>query len=265
MSRIRDYNINMDSSVTIGDKEDEIEIPENINALQIKDVMEPIILRAKEKAQQIISEARAQAKKEIDELKASKELIEQEIEKLKQSAYEKSEKQGYDTGYAKGYEEGMSEAKAEIQAEVEKAQTEIEEAKSKMEEELLAVDTFAKSNFDIKNQILSSTRGDILNLCFEISKKVCLKALDADILGKIIDKALLLLDTKSQVNVMISPILAEKLPENFESKFMNIRIIKNSKLTEDSIIVESLAGNIDCTISTQIDKIIDEILNGKSD
>ena len=51
---------------------------------------------------------------------------------------------------------------------------------------------------------------------------------------------LLLLDTKSQVNVMISPILAEKLPENFENKFMNIRIIKNSKTAPISEIIKHI-------------------------
>lgn len=243
MSRIRDYNINMDNSVTIGDKEDEIEIPENVDTIQLKDVMEPIIQRAKEKGQQIIAEARAQAKREIDELKARKEIIEQEIEKLKLSAYEQSEKQGHD----RGYEEGIKKAQEEAQ------------------EKLNAVDLFAKSNFEIKNKILSSTKTDILNLCFEISKKVCFEAINEDVLGKIIDRALLLLETKSQVNVMISPVLAQRLPQDFDKKFMNVRIVINPKIADDSIIVESLSGNIDCSISTQIDKIANEILNGNQD
>ena len=89
MSRIRDYNINMDNSVTIGDKEDEIEIPENVDTIQLKDVMEPIIQRAKEKGQQIIAEARAQAKREIDELKARKEIIGR-IRNFRENAYEQS-------------------------------------------------------------------------------------------------------------------------------------------------------------------------------
>ena len=64
---------------------------------------------------------------------------------------------------------------------------------------------------------------------------------------------------------MISPVLAQRLPQDFDKKFMNVRIVINPKIADDSIIVESLSGNIDCSISTQIDKIANEILNGNQD
>ncbi len=232
----------MDSSVTVGEKEEEIQI-ESVQETQIRDVMEPILQRARAQAQEILDNARAQAKKEIEELNQRKAEIEGDIEALKQSVAE----EGREEGFKLGYEEGLKSAQEASQDKID------------------AVDLFAKSNFEIKNKILSSTKDDILNLCFEITKKVCFRELDAEILGKIIDKALILLETKSQVNVMISPKLAEKLPEDFDKNFMNIRIIQNAKIADDSIIVESLAGNIDCSIGVQIDKIANEILNGRAD
>ena len=60
MTRLRGYSINMDSSVTVGEKEEEVQV-ESVQETQIRDVMEPILQKARAQAQEILDTARAQA------------------------------------------------------------------------------------------------------------------------------------------------------------------------------------------------------------
>ena len=67
---------------------------------------------------------------------------------------ETAKKEGYEEGYKQGFEDGTK----------------------SLEEKVLAVDTFAKSQFDIKNNIIKSAELDIIELVCAIARKVCKKA-----------------------------------------------------------------------------------------
>ena len=86
-------SINMDSSVTVGEKKEEIPV-ENVQEKQIRDVMEPILQKARAQAQEILDNARAQAKKEIEELNQRKAEIENDIEALKKTVAEEGREEG---------------------------------------------------------------------------------------------------------------------------------------------------------------------------
>lgn len=218
---------------------DIIEQKKQEETAKIEGLALPILNKAQAQAAEIIQQAKAQAQKIIEDANIEKAKIEASMEDMKQNAVENATKEGFE----KGYNDGI----AKIQNE--------------MQERLDAVEYFAKVEFEIKDKILNSTKTDMLNLCLKICEKVCAKSLDGEVLEKIIDKVLLLLETKSAINVIISPTLALKLGEGFDKKFLNVKIVQNPKIADDAIIVESMGGNVDCSISSQIEKIAGELLN----
>lgn len=238
MSRIKSCNVNFGSSLIVGDV-DIIEQKKQEETAKIEGLALPILNKAQAQAAEIIQQATIQAQKIVEDANNEKAKIEASMEEMKQNAVENAAKEGFEKGYSDGT--------AQIQNE--------------MQERLDAVDYFAKTEFEIKEKILNSTKADMLNLCLKICEKVCAISLNEAILEKIIDKVLLLLETKSAINVIISPILASKLGEGFEKKFLNVKIIQNPKIADDAIIVESMGGNVDCSISSQIEKIAGELLN----
>ncbi len=250
MGRIKSCNVNFGSSLVIGkergDEEQERKIDE-ANA-KIERLTSEALANAALKARGIIDDAKEKARetieeaeKKLEEAKNKKLEAETEIEQLR----EVSKREGYQEGFDSGYAEGEAKIRQEMQEKIDN------------------VDFFAKENFEIKKKILDSSRSDMLNLCFEICKKVCASELDSAMLEKIINRALKLLDSKTVVNVIISEHLASKLETDFDKKFQHVRVIQNPNIADDSIIVESLNGNIDCSISAQIEKIASELLNAQ--
>lgn len=251
MTRIKSCNVNLGSSVVIGEfqsnelkqheeqKQREEERKREEENARVEKLMAEALAEAEEKANQILEDAQSDAALLIEKAHTEKAQVEAELEQMKQNAV--------DTGYKQGFDSGYEEGSAKIREE--------------MQEKIDAVDFFAGSNFEIKNKILNSAQGDMLNLCLKICEKVCEKSLDAPVLEKIIEKALAALKSKTVVSIMISPNLAAKLEPDFDKKFKNVRIVENPKIADDSIIVESLSGNIDCSIEAQIEKIAGELLN----
>lgn len=241
MSRIKSDNVNFGERLVIGDdeikarkrREEENDRIEKLMALNVQ------LQNASEKADIVVQKAQNKAAEIIQQAEEKKLQIEAEIEQMKQDAIN----EGFKTGHDDGYQEGFAKITEE------------------MLEKINSVDIFAGANFEIKNKILSSSKSDMLNLCFEICKKVCAKSLDAEVLERIIRESLAMLESKTVVNVMISPKLADKLEPDFDKNFKNVRIVQNPKIADDSIIIESLSGNLDCSISAQIEKIAGELLN----
>jgi|GEM_PF-1256705 len=257
MGRIKSCNVNFGDSVIVGKSDVMLKEEANIEAQKVLcDTLEAvtskgegIIEAAMAEAEALIAGAKEQkAEIEVQKagLEAQKAELEAQIEDIKLEAEqirETAKKEGYQEGFDTGYLEGGAKIREE------------------MSEKIDSVDLLATANFEIKKKILDSSRGDMFNLCFEICKKVGLVALDGAVLEEIINRTIRLLDAKTVVNVMISENLASKLEPDFSKKFQSVRIITNPKIADDSIIVESLSGNVDASISEQIERIAGELLN----
>ncbi len=250
MGRIKSCNVSFGDSLVIGKSDATLKEEAQVEAQKILcDTLEAVTAKGESIVEAATIEAEAlvaDAKAQKAEMEARRAEIEAQIEEAKLQAEqikEAAKKEGYQEGFDTGYAEGS----AKIQEE--------------MSEKIDSVDLLATANFEIKKKILDSSRGDMLSLCFEICKKVGLASLNSTVLEEIINRAIRLLDAKTVVSVMISENLASKLEPDFSKKFQSVRIITNPKIADDSIIVESLAGNMDCTISSQIEKIANELLN----
>ena len=237
MSRIKSCNVNFGSSVTVGQPDNDLEKEEEA---RVQKAMADTLEAVTTKSQNILRTAEIEAEALLMEANAKKLEIEAQVEQIRENA----KKQGYQEGFDKGYFEGNN------------------EINEKMSEKVESVELFASSNFEIKKKILDSSREDMLNLCFEICKKVGIIELDGAVLEQIIKRAIRLLDSKTVVTVMISENLASKLGPDFEYNFQSVRVVSNPKIADDAIIVESLSGNVDASISSQIEKIASELLNG---
>lgn len=242
MTRIKSCNVNFGSSVVIGEfeqqakKRQEEQERQEEEAKRQKQLTDDVLADAKKQADAILAAANADAQKIIEAANLERETVD--------TAKEEAVKQGFEEGHKAGYLEGE------------------EKIRQEMQDKVAAVDTFAHAQFEIKNKIMASATGDMLNFCFEVCKKVCGESLNGEILERIINKALKALEAKTTVTVMISPKLMAKLEPEFSQKFKNVKIIQNEKIADDNVIVESLAGNIDCSVSVQIEKIAGEFLNG---
>lgn len=236
MSRIKSCNVNFGESLIVGEISD-IELKKQEEAAKIEGLALPILKKAQGEAQDIIQRARGEAEAIVQAANEQKAQIEAGIEDFKNEIIENASREGNEKGR--------------------------QEAFAQMQEKLNAVDAFCGSEFEIKNKIMESAKTDMLNLCLKICESVCSLSLNPEILEKIINKALLLLETKSQVNVIVGPVLGEQLDDGFEKNFNNVKIIVNQKIADNAIIVESLGGNVDCSVKSQIEKIASEFLNVK--
>ena len=250
MGRIKSCNVSFGDSVVIGKSDAMIKEETNAEAQKVLcetiDTInakgEVIIEKAQAEAMAVIeaaNEQKAMIEAQMVEIQAQIEQAKLEAEQIRETAKKEGYQEGFDTGYSEG---GVK-----IQEE--------------MQEKIDSVELLASANFEIKKKILDSSRVDMFNLCFEVCKKVGLVSLDGATLEEIINRTIRLLDAKTVVNVMISENLASKLEPDFSKKFQSVRILTNSKIADDSIVVESLAGNVDCTITSQIEKIANELLN----
>lgn len=218
-----------------------------------------IIEQAKNTAQNTAQEIIEQAKNEALELKQQ---IEQEALKTKEemisTAQEEIEAKRIEQAKL-GYEEGHKDGQEKIQEE--------------LEEKISTVDEFCKMQFELKNKILKSLKGDIIEIIENISNKILYKELNRETLEKIINKTISLLEKKEDINVILSKKYAQTLLEvqnkalgedmelSFEDlkNYKNFDISYNPKISDDTIIVENLKERFDASIKAQLDIIINQI------
>ena len=218
--------------------------------------IEQMLIKAKAERENIIKNGTEEAKKLVDEAKQilaqaqedAKILIEQANNQANSEAgeiRENAKKEGYEDGYKQGYDDGTK----------------------SLEEKVLAVETFTKSQFDLKSNIVKSAELDIVELVCAIARKVCKKAFDEDvnILREITIEAINKLKDKEQIAITIHPNLAEKIYAISEElkekipKLESIKILEDSNVSEDGTIVESMLSRVDNRLKIQIDQIVEKL------
>lgn len=247
MTRIKGNNVQIGSSYVLPI---ENQHQEELTAI------EKMIMKAKAEKENLIQEGTQEAKKLVDEAKQilaqaqedAKNIIEQANNQANAESgeiRENARKEGYDEGYKQGYDDGTK----------------------ALEEKVLAVETFTKSQFDLKSNIIKSAELDIVELVCAIARKVCKKAFDDDIniLKAITKEAINKLKDKEQITITINPNLAEKIYSISEDlkqeipKLESIKVLEDSNVSEDGTIVESMLSRVDSRLKIQIDQIVEKL------
>lgn len=202
----------------------------------------------KRKAGSIIENAQYEANRIIEE---AKQRAAQEAQDMLEALQEESRITGYNAGYETGYNEGKTTVYADL------------------EEKVLMVNNFVQNNFEIKKRIIKSAHLDILKLVVEITDKICHKKLETnnEILQNIIEAAVNLLTDKESINIIMNPLMNKHVKEITEklisenSLISSIKLIEDSSVSTDGVIVEGVQGRVDSRISSQIEEIAEKLLN----
>ncbi len=215
--------------------------------------VQKILADTDEKAQQMVNAAGNKSTIIVQTASNEATRIIEDSRKKAQSEYDSIKQQGYDEGFAQGRQDGLKKF--------------MEDA----EEGLKALETLANSSFDMKKNIIDSASRDIVELVSAIADKVCHIKLNPQVLYQMTLDAIKLLNDKENITIIVSPKLVEqiqKMVPNFKSSVHNlqtVKIIEDSSLSADGVIVESLTTRLDSRISSQIGELAQKMLTGGSD
>ena len=235
MTRIKSNNVQLGGSFVVP-------IEQSAHSLKIQEALEKekeIILQGEQKAQEIIEQAQMQAQEIIE---SAKNQALSEVDNITQNAHQE--------GFEAGRQEGLEDITQELQ------------------DKIVAVNDFAKSNFEIKKNIIKSAHLDIIKLIVEISHKICSKSLELDdsILKQITENAISALKDKEDITIIVNPEMAEKIyaiSDELKEKILqlqSIKIIEDNSVSSDGTIVESPLSRVDCRIKSQINEITDKLI-----
>jgi len=235
LTRIESNNVRLGESFVVP-------IDQSAKNLKVQEALREeklIIQDAQLKAQAISENAQAEGQKIIEDAK-NKALS--EVDTITQQAH--------DEGFEAGRQEGLENITQELQ------------------NKIIAVDNFATSNFDIKNNIIKSAYLDIIQLVVQISQKVCSKSLELDetILKEITQSAIQALKDKEDITIIVNPEMAEKIysvSDELKEKIPqlnSIKIVEDNSVSSDGTIVESPLSRVDCRVTSQINEIADKLM-----
>lgn len=205
------------------------------------------------KAQQIVNNADNKSTIIVQTANTEATRIIEDARKKAQDDYEIIKQQAYQEGFAQGQEDGLVKFKEDA------------------ESGLKALETLAQATFDMKKNIIDSASRDIVELVSVIADKVCHVKFNPQILYQITLDAIKLLNDKENITIIISPQLVDyiqKMVPNFRSSIPNmksLKIIEDSSLSADGVIVETPTTRLDSRISSQINEIAQKMLTGGSD
>ena len=217
------------------------------------------VTRSQAKVQQILEETDYKAQQMLEQAENKTQIIVQtanneatriieDARKKAQDEYDAIKQQAYEEGFKKGEEDGL----AKFQ----------EDAKDGLD----GLEVLAKSQFDIKKNIIDSASRDIVDLVSAIADKVCHQTFDDETLYKITVDAIKQLKDKENITIIISPQLVNNisalLPEfkNEFSKLETLKIKEDSSLSPDGVIVETPEIRLDSRVSSQIAEITAKML-----
>ena len=245
LSRIKSDNIRYGNNFVLPIEQS------NVTRQEVK--LQKMLQDAESQQNEILENANKQANKIIEDAKLQASAIIDEAHKKAITDSEITKKQGYDEGYKQGLSDGN------------------EQFKKDAELALTSLETIASSSFEMKQTILNSADKDIVELLIAIADKVCHKAFDEEMLLKITTEAIKQLKDKEEITIIINPELADRISKfsnHFREKISqlkSIKIIEDSSLSCDGTIVESPLSRVDARISSKINEIAEQLMNGASD
>ena len=206
-----------------------------------------IIKQAEQRADEIIAEAREEAEQ-------LKEEMQQEIEADKEEIFAEAKEKGYQAGLDEGRETGRQEGRAHVEQEFEKLLQQMQQE----------VDDFHQT-IETREEDM---KDELVELAIAISEKIVAQELKLNktVLENMIRKKLKLLEEGENLKLRIHPENLDLLQEVKEDLIITngyieeIKIIGDDDITDNGVIIETDFGGLDATISTQLQKIKDELL-----
>lgn len=205
------------------------------------------------KVKQIISNAENQSRVVVQAANTEAEAIIENAKKKAEREYEAIKNQAYQEGFKKGEQDGLY-----------KFQTDAQEG-------LKSLDVLASSSFELKKNIIDSASHDIVDLVVAIADKVCHQKFDDKVLHDITLDAISKLNDKETITIIVNPILINNinsLVSNFKEevpKLQSLKILEDSSLSADGVIVETPSTRLDSRVSAQIAEIAEKMLTGAND
>lgn len=212
------------------------------------------IQAALEKEQEIIVNAEQRAADMIEQANQQAQQLMQAAEQEALSRVEEITQQAHNEGFEAGRQEGYADITNELR------------------DKVIAVNDFAYSNFDIKNNIVKSAHSDIIRLVIEIAQKVCSTALELDdnIIKELTLQAINSLKDKEDITIIVHPEMAQKIyaiSDELREKIpqlSSIKIVEDASVSPDGTIVESPMSRVDSRVTSQIGEIAQRLM-GKLD
>ena len=214
--------------------------------------VQQILEETDQKAQEIISQAENKTQIIVETANTEAERIIEDARKKAQEEYETIKNQAYEEGFKKGEEDGLNKFNADSI------------------DGLKALETLAGSTFDMKKNIIDSATRDIVDLVIAIADKVCHTSFNQEILHSITIDAIKQLKDKENITVIVSPELVENIsalvPVFKEEipKLQNVKILEDSSISADGVIVETPDIRLDSRVSSQINEIAQKMLTEAS-
>lgn len=223
----------------------------NVTVQQAK--VKKIIEETDAKVQGILNDAENKSNIIIETANTEAQRIIEEARKKAEQEYETIKQQAYEEGFTKGEQDGL------------------EKFKNDSKEALSSLETLTSSSFDAKKNIIDSASIDIVELVSTIAEKVCHIKFDSKILYQITLDAIKKLNDKENITIIVNPLLVDRIQavsEDFKKEISNlqtIKIIEDSSVSPDGVIVETLSTRLDSRVSTQISEIAQKMLTGAND
>ncbi len=202
-------------------------------------------------AKRIVEQAREQAKTIRDEAK-------QKADALVAGADAKGYEQGMQRGLTEGKELGRREGREEL----------LDELRPQLEQ-LIQSWADALNQWDAqRGEMLLSAREDVLAFAVAMAEKIVFRTIEADdsIIEDQLAESLALLSKPSNVAIRINPqdrdLVEEVLPELLRATTdcRHATITDDPTMTRGGCIVRTIGGEVDATIETQLDRIVEAIL-----
>lgn len=204
------------------------------------------------KAQQIIDAAENRSQIIIQTANTEATRIIEEARKKAQAEYDTIKNEAYQEGFEKGEADGL------------------EKFNNDAADGIQALETLASTAFDMKQNIIDSATRDIVELVLTIADKVCHVKFNPQMLQQLTIDAIKLLSDKENITIIVSPKLVDyiqRMVPTFRSSIPNLQFLKvleDSSLSADGVIVETPTKRLDSRISSQIGELAHKMLTGGS-
>lgn len=197
---------------------------------------------AEERASALIRSAEEEAGRLLDEAKTQASAL---LKEARETGY----RDGYAEGERKGAQEGLAKAETEMEAAVTQAMKVLAAALHE------------------KNEIVASSRDDVLKIIRKIAEKVIRAEvrLDPSVVERSVEASLRLVTERSQVLVRVNPDDVSRARDgvaNFLRYFTPSAVVEvcaDQRVTPGGCVIETNGGNVDAQLETQLEEVLGQL------